>query len=757
MLALLLLVAAAAYKLQFDRVQYRAQEQSRLEIQARVIEENMVRQMQGVNSALHGVRYDMFYGDHEYEAAGLQLRLQVLVDAMPGVRAITVQNNTGYVVGSNRRDLLGKDFHQRNYFTVAIADPDYAALYVPPPFMSSVGILLLGMSKAISDERNQPVGVVAAFLDPEYFDILLRSVIYAPDMVVSLTHGDGHVVLLVPPNPRKLDMNLRVAGSFFSEHANSGGDTKLFIGRSLLENDERMVVMHSIQPVALRMTKPLTIALSRNLDAIDAPWHNEVRAYATLLGLIILGSCFSLGYVHNRRLAIKTVNDATRRVLADNAKRFEFGLKGADLGLWEWDLVQDSMSINERQWRMLGYAPDEIELTTEVWRTWLHPDEFPTLQAAFVAHIKGETLGYKLAHRVRHKDGHWIWVLDQAMAIERDANNRALRILGTYLDISEPKRAEAELAATTALLQRTGEIAKIGGWQIDLTNMQQTWTSEVFRIYGLPMDTAPSLMQSLSYFAPEARPLLEAAINKAWTDNIPWALELQMNTASNQAIWVRSRGEALWKDGRAVRLMGTLQDITERMQAQLALQQANKQLALMTITDGLTGVGNRRHFDQTLAAEWARSLRQRQPMALLMIDIDHFKLYNDHYGHQGGDACLREVARILQTCVFRPGEHLMRYGGEEFAILLLNTDTAGAATVAQRCLEQIHSAALPHAASLVSRTVSLSIGVASASPRTGLSAEKLVQAADAALYEAKHQGRARYICAEPTPTHHART
>lgn len=753
LLVLLLLVAAMAYKLQLDRGQYREQEQSRLAIQARVIEENMVRQIQGVNSALHGVRYDMFYGDHEYEATGLQLRLQVLVGAMPGVRAITVQNSTGYVVGSNRRDLLGKDFHARDYFTMAMENPDYAALYVPPPFMSSVGIFLLGISKAVAGDNNQPQGVVSAFLDPEYFDILLRSVIYAPDMVVSITHGDGRVVQLVPPDPHKLNTNLRVPGSFFSEHIQSGGKTTQFIGSSLLDGDERMMVVHSIQPEDLRMNKPLAVTVTRNLAEVDAPWRAEVRAYTTVMGLIILGSCLSLGYVHNRRQAIKAVNDAARRVLADNAKRFEFGLKGADLGLWEWDLVQDTMSINERQWRMLGYAPDEIVLTTAVWQTWLHPDEWPTLQAAFIAHIKGETPGYKLAHRVRHKDGHWVWVFDQAIAIERDENNRALRILGTYLDISEPKRAEAELAAATALLQRTGEIAKIGGWQIDLSTMQQTWTSEVFRIYGLPVGTAPTLMQSLDFFIQNDRPLLEAAINKAWTDNIPWALELQMKTASHQTVWVRSRGEAVWEDGRAVRLMGTLQDITERMHYQLELQHANKQLALLTVTDGLTGVGNRRHFDQSLGTEWTRCMRQRQPLALLMVDIDHFKLYNDHYGHQGGDRCLREVARILQECLFRPGEQLMRYGGEEFAILLLNTDTAGATTVAQRCLEHIQRTALPHAASLVSHLVSLSIGVASALPRSGLSAEQLVQAADAALYEAKHQGRARYACADPLLPH----
>ena len=145
--------------------------------------------------------------------------------------------------------------------------------------------------------------------------------------------------------------------------------------------------------------------------------------------------------------------------------------------------------------------------------------------------------------------------------------------------------------------------------------------------------------------------------------------------------------------------------------------------------------------------EWARSAGQMQTLALPMIDIDHFKLYNDCYGHQGGDACLREVAQILAACVCRTGELLMRYGGEEFAVLLLDTDALGASFVAQRCLDRIRQAALPHTASLVSDYVSLSIGVASTIAGKNIQAEDLVALADAALYQAKNQGRARYVCA----------
>ena len=744
---MLLLIAGAGYQLWIDHADNRAQERDRLQTQAHVIEENLVRQLQGANSALAGVRYDLLYGDHEFDDKDMQLRLRVLTDAMPGVRALLVLDKTGYVVASNRRDLVSKNFAKRAYFSVPLAEHDYPALYVSPPFMGSTGIFVLGLSKAMEGPNNEPAGVVTAILDPEYFDIVMRSVLYSPDMAVSITHGNGRVFLVSPANANALDLNMDVEGSFFRQHMQSGQAASVAISNSIMHKDERMIAIRNIQPADLRMNKPLTITVTRNLAAIDAPWRAQARTYAGVVGVMIVGACLAMGYVHGRRRAVKQANDATQRTLLETSQRFEFGLRGADLGLWDWNLAQDTLTINERQWRLLGYAPNEVELNTVFWKSLLHPDDQAEVQAALQAHIKGETPGYKLEHRVRHKDGHWLWVLDHAMVIERNAQGGAVRILGTHLDITKRKRADAELASATTLLRRTGEIAKIGGWQIDLNTKQQTWTAEVFRIHGLPVGEPPPLEVTLGHYAPHARTALLAAIQEAQDSGSPWALELEMTTARGQQIWVRSRGEPAWENGHAVRLTGILQDITERMQFQLELQEANKQLAQLTVTDGLTGVGNRRHFDQTLAAEWARSMRQHQALALLMIDIDHFKLYNDHYGHLGGDTCLREVARVLSIGLRRPGEMLMRYGGEEFAILLLDTDTAGASVLAQRCLDQIRQAALPHAASPVSTHVSLSIGIASTIPKAAQRPEYLVEQADAALYQAKHLGRARYACA----------
>ena len=183
-------------------------------------------------------------------------------------------------------------------------------------------------------------------------------------------------------------------------------------------------------------------------------------------------------------------------------------------------------------------------------------------------------------------------------------------------------------------------------------------------------------------------------------------------------------------------------DVTELVEKGLALERANVQLAYLSTTDGLTGIANRRQFDQTLLTEWQRSARSQQPLSLVMVDIDCFKRYNGLYGHLAGDECLRRVAQILASCVKRSGELVARYGGEEFALLLPGTDEHEAALVAQRCNDEMEKACIAHGDSPVSSWLSLSIGVATATATQDLLPEGLVERADVALYRAKDGGRA---------------
>ncbi|MGA9380474.1 MAG: diguanylate cyclase, partial [Phormidium sp.] len=159
----------------------------------------------------------------------------------------------------------------------------------------------------------------------------------------------------------------------------------------------------------------------------------------------------------------------------------------------------------------------------------------------------------------------------------------------------------------------------------------------------------------------------------------------------------------------------------------------------------LTKVANRRHFDDYLNREWRRMIREKKSLALILCDIDHFKLFNDTYGHLAGDSCLQQVADAIRRAVKRPADLVARYGGEEFVVILPNTKTEGALTVAEEMRAHVAELQIIHAASKTSKYVTLSLGVAVTIPSLEFSSQELIRTADLGLYEAKFQGRDRIV------------
>jgi diguanylate cyclase (GGDEF)-like protein len=185
--------------------------------------------------------------------------------------------------------------------------------------------------------------------------------------------------------------------------------------------------------------------------------------------------------------------------------------------------------------------------------------------------------------------------------------------------------------------------------------------------------------------------------------------------------------------------------VRARVRTHLTLKRQSDAMRELMLTDALTGVANRRSFNDALDNEWRRCARAHAPLSVIMIDIDHFKLYNDAYGHQAGDICLRQVANAMVRCAGRTPDLLARYGGEEFVILLPQASEEGAETVAQRILSAVRELAIPHRMSSAANIVTVSLGVATIVPSEGnCDADTLVRAADSALYQAKKDGRNRY-------------
>lgn len=186
----------------------------------------------------------------------------------------------------------------------------------------------------------------------------------------------------------------------------------------------------------------------------------------------------------------------------------------------------------------------------------------------------------------------------------------------------------------------------------------------------------------------------------------------------------------------------------ELVELTLRLEEANRQLRRLSSRDGLTGLANRRAGDEFLSREWLRAAREGKEFSIIMVDIDCFKAYNDSHGHLEGDDCLKKVAAALQRVMHRPGDLLVRYGGEEFMALLPDTDREGALIVAIAMKEEVDALKLLHGSSSVSPRVTVSIGVESAVPNEDMEVEQLIDEADRALYRAKQEGRNRICVAE---------
>jgi len=215
--------------------------------------------------------------------------------------------------------------------------------------------------------------------------------------------------------------------------------------------------------------------------------------------------------------------------------------------------------------------------------------------------------------------------------------------------------------------------------------------------------------------------------------------------------WISINSQPLFQmnQSQPYGVVTTFADITERKRAEEMLRHRAEQERLIATTDGLTQVANRRCFDERLQLEWHRLMQGQQKLSLIMLDVDYFKRYNDFYGHQAGDTCLVKVAKAAAAAVKRSADLFVRYGGEEFAAILPNTDAAGAIAVAESIREAIRDLAIPHEQSDVSAIVTVSMGIATVIPTAERSPDELVALADRALYDAKRQGRDRYKSANP--------
>nr|WP_228038539.1 diguanylate cyclase [Nodosilinea sp. LEGE 06152] len=466
-------------------------------------------------------------------------------------------------------------------------------------------------------------------------------------------------------------------------------------------------------------------------------------------------------------------------------ERLALALQGAQMGTWDWDLAQGTIVISDEQERLLGLAPGEFDGSYDTLFTYLHKDDQAAIHQALQRSIQLKQR-YGVEFRVLHRDGQTRWLSARGQVF--DDGEHAPRLAGVTLDVSDQKRAEAEIKLQSQRERLVAEIAQRIRHLLDLDSiLAQTVTSvqafiEADRVIviqcGADMSGEviqescaeaypPMLGWSLrdpwsvgEKFLAHYRAGRGLAVENIYTQNLPPSqlafleyfqiqAEIVVPLLEDQTLWGlliahQCRSPRAWRtpDVRLLQNLATQVGIAiqqAKMHRELTL--ANQRLKRMAYLDGLTQVANRRRFEQYLDREWRRMSRENGPLSLIMADIDSFKGFNDRYGHQAGDNCLRLVARLLTRAAKRPGDLVARYGGEEFVLVLPNTDLKGAETVAEDIRLLVRSHRIAHEGSAVAKIVTMSFGVASALPASDGSPAQLVKRADDALYSAKHQGR----------------
>ncbi|MEJ5033492.1 sensor domain-containing diguanylate cyclase [Acinetobacter sp. MYb177] len=226
-------------------------------------------------------------------------------------------------------------------------------------------------------------------------------------------------------------------------------------------------------------------------------------------------------------------------------------------------------------------------------------------------------------------------------------------------------------------------------------------------------------------------------------------------TSNGEYIWIRDVVHVVRKpDGEVDSLVGFMFDISERKRQEQELETLKKQLEEYSYQDGLTGIANRRFFEDSYQREWLNAQREQQPLTLMLLDIDYFKQYNDYNGHILGDACLKQIAQILKKSVSRPRDLVARFGGEEFVLILPDTSQASAIEVVERILQSIRTADICHSSSPLDQRLSVSLGVKTIIPTHKNDKMAFLKEVDQNLYLAKEQGRNGYVIQDAADVQH---
>ncbi|MEO7916136.1 MAG: PAS domain S-box protein, partial [Dokdonella sp.] len=301
-----------------------------------------------------------------------------------------------------------------------------------------------------------------------------------------------------------------------------------------------------------------------------------------------------------RSAALRDAAEASR-LRAEDHVRLGHIIQATRAGIWEWDLKSGLAKVDERWADQIGYRLDELpELNSELWQRNTHGDDWAVAHTNMQAHIRGEIPFYDAEFRMRHKDGHWIWIRSRGGVIARAEDGSALTIAGTHVDVSDRKAAERRQRENEAFLDRTGTVAEVGGWQFELANEEVAWTRETCRLHQVEEGHRPSLHEVLSYYPPDARRELRLTLDEAINNHHGFDLELPFVSLDGKPRWVRIVGTVEYDDEVPGRLIGAIQDVTTRRRAVEAMEVSERRFR--RLFEQSTGLIFTHDLDGTLLA-----------------------------------------------------------------------------------------------------------------------------------------------------------
>jgi diguanylate cyclase (GGDEF)-like protein/PAS domain S-box-containing protein len=456
--------------------------------------------------------------------------------------------------------------------------------------------------------------------------------------------------------------------------------------------------------------------------------------------------------------------------------------------IWTIGIDRKFQFLN-RSW--LDFTGKNLEELQQGWISLIHPEERDLFEDLCHSALEQQT-GFQIEYRLLSFNGQYRWVLNNAELYEDDQGNFA-GLVGSCVDITQRKEIERELAQKVAINHALIEITKNIHKPLELSVILQAaieQTNKLLKVETifvakiiagknfhvlcesnslestiscrLRASSKESFVELLGDFEPlaegntivvgnaDSRCLSKYNLNGHCQERIS---AIAVPVIVEEKFWgiLCAQQCDLYRCWQITEI-----DFLEQITIQLSLaiqkaelyqqlEQANLELELLSSIDSLTKVANRRKFDEYIQNEWRRLAREQAPLSLILCDIDHFKLYNDTYGHQAGDYCLQMVAKAIAKAVKRPADLVCRYGGEEFAVILPNTNLEGTEYVAEQIRLQIEALEIPHINSPTDLYITLSLGIASCIPDKRHNFSSLIFSADTALYRAKSLGRNRVV------------